>query len=68
MAAKYRAVNGAWKVVDRCLDLLGGFSIFKQAGVERMWHDRRPLRPDSPGQHQAGYQLRRNAPLGLMAR
>jgi alkylation response protein AidB-like acyl-CoA dehydrogenase len=41
VAAKYRAVTGAWKVVDKCLDLQGGFGIFKQAGVERMWRDAR---------------------------
>lgn len=41
VAAKYRAVTGAWKVVDKCLDLQGGFAIFKQAGVERMWRDAR---------------------------
>ena len=41
IAAKYRAVNGAWKVIDKCLDLQGGFAIFKQAGVERIWRDAR---------------------------
>ena len=41
IAAKYRAVNGAWRVIDKCLDLQGGFAIFKQAGVERIWRDAR---------------------------
>ena len=41
VAAKYRAVNGAWRVIDKCLDLQGGFAIFKQAGVERIWRDAR---------------------------
>jgi alkylation response protein AidB-like acyl-CoA dehydrogenase len=27
--------------VDKCLDLMGGFSIFKEAGVERIWRDAR---------------------------
>lgn len=40
-AAKYRAVEGSWKVVDTALDLAGGFGIFKQAGVERLWRDAR---------------------------
>ena len=41
IAAKYRAVNGAWRVIDKCLDLQGGFAIFKQSGVERIWRDAR---------------------------
>jgi alkylation response protein AidB-like acyl-CoA dehydrogenase len=41
IAAKYRAVNGAWRVIDKCLDLQGGFAIFKAAGVERIWRDAR---------------------------
>jgi alkylation response protein AidB-like acyl-CoA dehydrogenase len=41
IAAKYRAVHGAWKVVDKCLDLQGGFGIFKQSGIERIWRDAR---------------------------
>ena len=41
IAAKYRAVQGAWKVVDKCLDLQGGFAIFKQSGMERIWRDAR---------------------------
>ena len=41
IAAKYRAVTGAWRVIDKCLDLQGGFAIFKQAGVERIWRDAR---------------------------
>ncbi len=41
IAAKYRAVNGAWRVIEKCLDLQGGFAIFKQAGVERIWRDAR---------------------------
>ena len=41
VTAKYRAVNGAWAVIDKAMDLLGGFAIFKQAGVERLWRDAR---------------------------
>ena len=41
VAAKYRAVQGAWKVVDKCMDLQGGFAIFKQSGMERIWRDAR---------------------------
>lgn len=41
VAAKYRAVEGSWKVVDTALDLAGGFGIFKQSGMERLWRDAR---------------------------
>ena len=41
VAAKHRAVTGSWNVVDKCLDLQGGFAIFRQAGLERMWRDAR---------------------------
>ena len=42
---------GAWRVIDKCLDLQGGFAIFKQAGwsasgATRDW-------TESPGQHCA---------------
>ena len=41
VSAKYRAVSGAWRVVDLALDLAGGFGIFKQAGFERLFRDAR---------------------------
>jgi alkylation response protein AidB-like acyl-CoA dehydrogenase len=41
VAAKHRAVEGAWKVVDTALDLAGGFGIFKQSGLERLFCDAR---------------------------
>jgi alkylation response protein AidB-like acyl-CoA dehydrogenase len=40
-AAKYRAVEGAWRVVDTALDLAGGFGIFKASGLERLVRDAR---------------------------
>jgi alkylation response protein AidB-like acyl-CoA dehydrogenase len=40
-AAKYRAVEGAWRVVDRALDLAGGFGIFRRSGLERLFRDAR---------------------------
>jgi hypothetical protein len=33
VAAKHRAVEGSWKVVDAALDVAGGFGIFRQAGL-----------------------------------
>ena len=41
VAAKHRAVEGAWRVVDTAMDLAGGFGIFKQAGLERLFRDAR---------------------------
>ena len=40
-AAKYRAVEGAWKVVDSALDLAGGAGIFRRSGIERLFRDAR---------------------------
>lgn len=40
-AAKYHAVQGAWRIVDTALDVSGGFGIFRQAGVERLFRDAR---------------------------
>jgi|SRR5215469_16420513 len=40
-AAKYRAVEGAWRVVDLGLDLSGGSGIFRALGYERLVRDAR---------------------------
>jgi alkylation response protein AidB-like acyl-CoA dehydrogenase len=40
-AAKYRAVEGAWRVVDLGLDITGGAGIFRSAGYERLIRDAR---------------------------
>ena len=40
-AAKLHAAEGTWKVVDTCMDLQGGSSIFKAGGFERLWRDAR---------------------------
>jgi alkylation response protein AidB-like acyl-CoA dehydrogenase len=41
LAAKYHAVESAWKIVDGALDLAGGFGVFRRAGIERLWRDAR---------------------------
>jgi alkylation response protein AidB-like acyl-CoA dehydrogenase len=41
VAAKYRAVEGSWRVVDRALDLAGGFGIFRKGPFEQMFRDAR---------------------------
>jgi alkylation response protein AidB-like acyl-CoA dehydrogenase len=40
-SAKYRAVEGAWRVVDLGLDVSGGTGIFRSAGYERLVRDAR---------------------------
>lgn len=40
-AAKYHAVEGAWRVVDLGLDITGGAGIFRSAGYERLLRDAR---------------------------
>ena len=41
LAAKYHAVESAWKIVDGAFDLAGGFGVFRRAGIERLWRDAR---------------------------
>ena len=40
-AAKYQAVEGAWRVIDTALELAGGFGIFRRSGIERLFRDAR---------------------------
>ncbi|HVL67516.1 MAG TPA: acyl-CoA dehydrogenase family protein [Vicinamibacterales bacterium] len=40
-AAKYHAVESAWRVVDLALDVAGGFGIFRRSGIERLARDAR---------------------------
>jgi alkylation response protein AidB-like acyl-CoA dehydrogenase len=41
VSAKYRAVTGAWKIVDMAMDLSGGFGMFKKHELERLFRDAR---------------------------
>lgn len=40
-SAKYHAVEGSWRVVDKGLDVTGGHGIFRSAGYERLLRDAR---------------------------
>jgi alkylation response protein AidB-like acyl-CoA dehydrogenase len=64
VSAKYRAVEGAWKVVDTCLDLSGGFGIFRRAGLERLWRDAR-LGRIHPANSALAHELVGKAALGI---
>ena len=39
VAAKYNAVEGAWRVADKALELSGGFGMFKKSELERLFRD-----------------------------
>jgi alkylation response protein AidB-like acyl-CoA dehydrogenase len=41
VAAKCRAVESSWRVVDLALELAGGFGIFRAGGMERVFRDAR---------------------------
>jgi alkylation response protein AidB-like acyl-CoA dehydrogenase len=41
VAAKYHAVEGGWRVVDRAMDLAGGFGIFRKGPFEQLFRDAR---------------------------
>ena len=41
VAAKYNAVEAAWRIVDRALELSGGFGMFKKSELERLFRDAR---------------------------
>ncbi len=41
ISTKCHAVEAAWRVVDRCLDLCGGYGVFPSAGIERLFRDAR---------------------------
>ncbi|HET7599042.1 MAG TPA: acyl-CoA dehydrogenase family protein [Gemmatimonadales bacterium] len=40
-AAKHHAVEGSWRVVDRALELAGGFGIFRKGPIEQLFRDAR---------------------------
>lgn len=40
-AAKYHAVEDAWKIVDQALDVAGGFGVFRRSGMEQLFRDAR---------------------------
>jgi len=41
VSAKYHAVEGAWRVIDRAFDLAGGFGIFRRGPFEQLFRDAR---------------------------
>ena len=64
LAAKYHAVESAWKVVDTALDLAGGFGIFRRSGLERLWRDAR-LGRIHPGNSMLTHEFVAKTLLGI---
>ena len=64
MAAKYRAVEGAWRVVDMAMELSGGFGIFRRSGIERLFRDAR-LGRFHPGNSLLTHELVGKSLLGI---
>jgi len=64
VAAKYRAVEGAWRVVDTALDLAGGFGVLRRAGLERLWRDAR-LGRIHPGNSMLTHEIVAKSLLGI---
>jgi alkylation response protein AidB-like acyl-CoA dehydrogenase len=64
VAAKYHAVEGAFKVVDRALDLSGGFGMFKKSELERLFRDCRAGR-FHPANSALTHELAAKLTLGI---
>jgi len=64
MAAKYRAVEGSWRVVDMAMELSGGFGIFRRSGIERLFRDAR-LGRFHPGNSLLTHELVGKSLLGI---
>jgi alkylation response protein AidB-like acyl-CoA dehydrogenase len=64
VAAKYRAVEGAFRIVDRALDLSGGFGMFKKSELERLFRDCRAGR-FHPANSALSHELVAKLTLGI---
>ncbi len=41
VAVKCRSVEGSWRVVDKAMDIMGGYGLLRKAGFERLFRDAR---------------------------
>jgi alkylation response protein AidB-like acyl-CoA dehydrogenase len=64
VSAKYNAVEGAWRIVDRALDLSGGFGMFKKSELERLFRDARAGR-FHPANSSLAHELVAKLTLGI---
>ncbi len=64
LAAKYHAVENAWRVVDLALEVSGGYGIFRKSGMEQMFRDAR-LGRIHPGNSMFTHELVGKTLLGI---
>lgn len=64
ISAKYKAVTGAWQVVDTAFELGGGYSAFKKNEMERLFRDAR-LGRIHPANSLLGREVVAKITLGL---
>jgi alkylation response protein AidB-like acyl-CoA dehydrogenase len=64
VAAKYHAVEGAFRVVDRAMDLSGGWGMFKKSELERLFRDCRAGR-FHPANSALTHELAAKLTLGI---
>jgi alkylation response protein AidB-like acyl-CoA dehydrogenase len=64
VAAKYHAVEGAFRIVDRAMDLSGGFGMFKKSELERLFRDCRAGR-FHPANSALTHELAAKLTLGI---
>lgn len=64
VSAKYNAAEGAFKVVDRAVDIAGGFAINKRSELERLFRDAR-LGRIHPANSALTHELLAKFALGL---
>lgn len=64
VTAKYAATEAAWRVVDKALEVAGGFGIFRKSGLERLFRDAR-LGRIHPANRFLTHELVAKSVLGL---
>jgi alkylation response protein AidB-like acyl-CoA dehydrogenase len=64
VAAKYHAVESAWRIVDKALDLAGGFGIFRKGPFEQLFRDAR-LGRIHPANAMLSHELCAKLTLGI---
>ena len=64
VSAKYHAVESAWRVVDKALDLAGGFGIFRKGPFEQLFRDAR-LGRIHPANAMLSHELCAKLTLGI---
>lgn len=64
IAAKYHATETSFRVVNNALEVAGGFGIFRQSGMERLFRDAR-LGPIHPANSWVAHELIAKVSLGI---